>query len=197
MDENELVYMYQQDKNRVISEYIKYNKPLIYYLIMRINKDEQYISYYDDFFQIALIKLANAFENYSYTFGVKFTNFYTVLLRNGLIDYIRTLNKTSKYMDYFYTKCSYLEIEDFACDYNVNNLAVTLEEKVLFLTSFELDYKEFNENEKVALSLWIQGYTYSEIAEAMDTNIKTVANIVKDVRMKLANKEKEYINQVN
>lgn len=197
MDENELVYMYQQNKNIVISEYVKYNKPLIYYLIMLVNKDQQYSNYNDDFFQLALIRLYVAFENYSYTFKVKFTTYYSVLLRNGLLDYIRTLNRTSKYMDYLYTRGSYLEVEDLSCDYSVNNLSIALEEKVLFMTTLEMDFEQLDEEEKAVISLWIHGYNYCEIADIMDITSKTAAKIVKKIRLKLANKQKSYIEQVN
>ncbi len=183
MNDNELVYMYQQNKSLVLNEYLKINSALLYYIIGLYN-DDGYESYNDDFYQVALIKLGEAFESYSFRFKVKFTTYFTTLVKRGLIDFKRRELNVSKRYDYLSQSRGLNVMEDQVC-YRVKKLEISLEDKILMKSTIEMNCQQMSVEDQIVVSLWLQGYTYREIAEMMEFDINKGLYVITKLKNKI------------
>lgn len=109
----------------------------------------------DDYIQIAAIGMMKACKNFDSTKS-KFSTFATVCIRNALLNHIRGEKKKRPY------------------------LSDKLDENITYDKEHidEIMPSNITQNEGFAIRMILEGYTYSEIADALGTSKQTVQNIL-------------------
>lgn len=145
----------------------------------------------DDIFQECLITLYDAVINYDRDSGVDFTAYATVCLRNCIISGIRRLNRKKNL-----ALSNYVSIDVTGDDDTAISPADLIlprssdpEDQFLEKESYErfLSFADsvLSPLEKRIFNLYILGFSYHEISNALDKPLKAVDNAVYRIRSKL------------
>ena len=135
----------------------------------------------DDLIQEGLIGLLAAINSFKSDKGTKFSTYASICINNS----VRTaLSKFSRLKDIPPSSIMPLE-EDFFDDYPTVSAEdeYLATESVSILTDFL--YEGLSRFENEVLRLYIQGYTYTEIAEKLGKNPKAIDNAIQRIRKKL------------
>lgn len=124
----------------------------------------------EDLIQEGLIGLVSAIRNYDNNNKCSFSTYASYCIRNRIIDYLRYFKK-----DDLYTEL--VESVD---------LSINLEEEIVFQDLLETLKLELSQLENEVLSLLIEGYTNSMIAEKLNISIESVYNSKQRIKQKIS-----------
>jgi len=168
-----------------------------FYLIRRINN-----SFYiadekkDDILQESMIGLFEAMKTYDERYGVSFKTYAEICIRRQIISALR---KTKKYetvntftvFNCFESDSEYGFVEQMCDDsYNPENILIYKEENNYYI---EFASQHFSNYENSVLKEYCNGKTYKEIAEVLNTDLKSVDNALQRVKKKMNNRGMAYV----
>lgn len=133
----------------------------------------------DDLFQLGMIGFYEAIKSYDATKNVAFEKYAKVCIHNKILDAIKESGRK---------KHSPLNT---AVGFDKVDAATTTDPEKIFLIREQLlsvytaiDFK-LSDYEKLVLNLYIDGFSYSEIAKRVGKSVKSVSNAVARIRNKL------------
>ena len=176
----ELVYMVKESEE-ALSYMVKKYEPLFRKLAFSfVKKFPDKGLDVDDIVQQCRISLCNALDRFDDSNEVLFYSYLLVCLRRSIYNFARSyINKPSVF--YYMDMENYETMSEFVDDLDV--------EKSVFDNSFSLELINFKHTLDIEHScvfeLRYNSFTYKEIAELLDINVKRVDNILFNVRKKL------------
>lgn len=184
-NDSELLYLIHQKNESALRILIQKYDESIRYLIRDCRKKGGYTM--DDYYQLAMMKLLFAVEGYRSDKNSSFAHFYTEIVRRTFIDHYRKCNSYNGYMDAFCvsfdsviceesTNYTYIDQASMSYHhaYSTNDIDVT--------ELIKECKRRLNKVERNILGLRLLGYTYHQIAEKMNINVKKVDNTVQKLR---------------
>ena len=188
LNDNELIYMVQENDEDSTSLLLKKYYPIIFRL-----SHEYYNKYYysgyelDDFYQEALSAFYRAINTYNSTKDVLFYTFVVVCIKRALSSFVRVVNSNNKKIndDVDIGKLEYC-VEDIRENPNIRDSFKGLENiirEVIFNLSLEAG---------AILELKINGFTYKEISILLDIPMSSVEFKSRRARRLLRNKVTAY-----
>lgn len=174
--------MIRQKDEQALVMLIQNTHAPIMFLIRKYNKNGIYTK--ADYYQLALIKLVQAVENYREDGGASFTNYYLKLVSSSYIDHFRNYASNHGYEEMYNVsmdrliceKGTYYAIADKIFVLPKEDIAMDL---LYILNQCKLHLKPLET--KVVL-LRLSGYSYHQIAEKLNINKKKVDNTMRKVR---------------
>lgn len=179
---NELLYMIRQKDEQAFAMLIENTEEPVTFLIRKCNKKGIYTK--ADYYQLALIKLVQAIENYREDGGASFTNYYLKLVHSSYIDHFRNYSSNLGYVEMYNIsmdriiceKGTYYAVSDKMFVLPKEDIAADL---LHILNQCKLHLKPL---ETRIVVLRLSGYSYRQIAEKLNVNIKKVDNTMRKVR---------------
>ena len=140
----------------------------------------------DDLLQESMIGLVRAMKSYDDKFDVSFKSYAEICIRRQILTALRK----SKYYEKVYKispvnyfdngDCLFEQLSDDS--FNPEDIIIFKEEKNSFMESASLYLSEY---EKSVLQEYSNGKTYKEIADALETDLKSVDNALQRVKKKI------------
>lgn len=176
--DNELLEEIRDGVVGAIEELIRRYRPVVEAIALRYKNAHLET---DDLIQEGLIGLLAAINSFKNDKGAKFSTYASICINNS----VRTaLSKFSRLKDIPPTSIMPLE-EDFFDDYPTVSAEdeYLASESVSILT--DILYEGLSRFENEVLRLYIQGYSYTEIAAKLGKNPKAIDNAIQRIRKKL------------
>jgi RNA polymerase sporulation-specific sigma factor len=143
----------------------------------------------DDILQESMIGLFRAMKTYDENYGVSFKTYAEICIRRQIISALRKSEKYETVNEFsvincFESDCEY-DIVEQVCDdsFNPENILLYKEEKNYYI---EFASQYFSDYENSVLKEYCNGKSYKEIAETLNTNLKSVDNALQRVKKKHA-----------
>lgn len=136
----------------------------------------------EDLYQEGMIGFVSSIYSFDETYGTKFSTYATTVYSRKMLSVLRkTNNDASNCVD------SYVSIDDseISAHHPSPEDAVLYDEELSEIIGFAKD--NFSKTEQKVFKLVLLGVSYSEIAEILDCNVKSVDNAVQRIRRKLRN----------
>lgn len=183
-NDNELLYMIRKRDDTalhiLIKKYEHIAKFLIYDYLGRFHDEEEWA----DEYQLSMLKLLQAIDYYREDKHASFHHYYLWILKFSLVDKYR--DHCSKQGELRYGTLSLdMQIGDEAADYQLSNFISKIDSEPISLAVRERYYKAralLNASEREVLDLRAIGYTYKQIGNKLNINIKKVAYILHKAR---------------
>lgn len=140
----------------------------------------------DDLLQESMIGLVRAMKSYDDNFDVSFKSYAEICIRRQILT---TLRK-SKYYETAYkiSSVNYFDNDNYIFEqlsddsFNPEDIIIYKEEKNSFMESASMYLSKY---EKSVLQEYSNGKTYKEIADALETDLKSVDNALQRVKKKI------------
>jgi RNA polymerase sporulation-specific sigma factor len=189
--DNEIILMAQQGNKEAAQFLLKKHRRIVsirarsYYLIG---------SDYEDLIQEGMIGLLKAIWDYEPKRNVKFDTFAGLCVERQIQSAVTSANRLKHQIlnqsVSIYSSLSKEEnfeiIEYLEAGSNTDPVASLVNDEAL-IQLLEMIKKELSDFEKKILSLYINGESYSEIANTLDCNVKSVDNALQRIRKKIGN----------
>lgn len=191
LTDNEIIQR-AQDGNKEAAQFLlkKYRK------IVSIRARSYYLvgSDYEDLIQEGMIGLLKAIWDYEPKRNVKFDTFAGLCVERQIQSAVTSANRLKHQIlnqsVSIYSSLSKEEnfeiIEYLEAGSNTDPVASLVNDEAL-IQLLEMIKKELSDFEKKILSLYINGESYSEIANTLDCNVKSVDNALQRIRKKIGN----------
>lgn len=166
----ELIYMVRENDSDCAT--IMYNK---YLPIIKNISYEYYLKFkncgydYDDFFQETSIAFSNAIDSYNDSKNSLFYSYCTLCMRRALISFCRNITSSKRYL----SNSNLVDIDEYPiCDLKSNvERIINYEELYDSIRKVILDLPLKSSS---VLELWLNGFSYGEIAILLDVSTTTV-----------------------
>lgn len=154
--------------NKNIEEQITQLEPIIYYQLHRLNLYKRFQSFRDDFLQEGRLAIWTALNNFDASRGAKLTTYVNVVVRNYLLNYVRSMKLYENERNIPFDEEQYLvdfdpieNMDELIQDYGADAHRVLL-----------TDY-------------FIEGLTQQEVANKNGVSQQWVSNVVSKFRERL------------
>ena len=133
----------------------------------------------DDLAQEGMLGLLSAIYSFNPELGVPFTAYASICVSNSISSYLKSS-----------ARLKHLPLNDFReLDSNIIDFSQSPEDLVIDRDELEglkkLIFSQLSGREKSVITLYLAGCSYDEIAENLDTSVKSVDNALQRVRRKL------------
>lgn len=185
MSDNELLYMIRQNNDLAFQYLIqRYHGEIRNCLHSHLRYHNRYLDM-DDFYQMALMKLTEAIDEYK-NGQSSFRYYYFNILKNSAIDLIRSLNTYNAKKD-MYTLSLDMKVEDKSGRYTLIDLiedsyAIDESHSMSLYHEVESAKKGLNEVELEIMRLRSMGSSYQQIADELQIPKKKVDNTLHKIR---------------
>lgn len=154
--------------NNNIEEQIKQLEPIIYYQLHRLNLFKRFYSHREDFLQEGRTAIWVALNNYDKSRGAKLTTYVNVVVRNYLLNYVRSMKLYENERNIPFDEDAYLV--DFDPIENIEQLIN--------------DYGK-REHRPILYDYFVESLTQQEVADKNGVSQQWVSNIVSRFRKDL------------
>lgn len=154
--------------NNNIEEQIKQLEPIIYYQLHRLNLFKRFSSHREDFLQEGRTAIWVALNNYDKSRGAKLTTYVNVVVRNYLLNYVRSMKLYENERNIPFDEDAYLV--DFDPIENIEQLIN--------------DYGK-REHKHILYDYFVESLTQQEVADKNGVSQQWVSNIVSRFRKDL------------
>lgn len=190
-DQHKLILEAQGGSKEAMETLISTNQGLIVTTLKNYLTDKL-SQHHDDLYQIANHALLKAIQTYNREKNRSFYNYASVCIRNSIIDELRVINKQNENVQQIDNNNEdepTIEIKDELTNIEDKLIDEDTSESIRKLLSEILTKRQFD-----VISLYIEEYSYSEIAKKLDISQKAVDNAIAGAKRKiLACKEAENI----
>ncbi len=134
----------------------------------------------EDLYQEGMIGFVSSVYSFNESYGTKFSTYSSLIYSRNMLNVIRKTNKdVSSYID------SNISIDDseFLSHHPSPEDAVLYDEELNEVIRFVKS--NFSKTEQKVFKLILLGISYTEIAEILDCNVKSIDNTVQRIRRKL------------
>ncbi|MHB1452500.1 MAG: sigma-70 family RNA polymerase sigma factor [Saccharofermentanales bacterium] len=157
---------------------------------------------YDDVIQEGMIGLFKAVREYNPDKKVAFSSFAVYCVLSQITDAVRTASRAKHSALNLSISIQGLSLDEEEDPYNLLDVFIDLSksdpEKLLISKEEQNSLNEFMDteltgNEKDALKLFIEGYSYADIADRLGRTVKSVDSAIQRSRAKFESYKKEFI----
>ncbi len=135
----------------------------------------------DDLYQEGMLGFVSAVYSFDASRGVKFNTYFSTVVIRRMITALRKMNNESK--DPLYSYISLDEQDAFQSQNPTPEEIMIFSEEINEIISFA--EKNLSKTERKVFKLSLLGISYSEIAEIIDCDIKSVDNAMQRIRRKI------------
>ena len=154
--------------NNNIEKQIKQLEPIIYYQLHRLNLFKRFYSYREDFLQEGRTAIWVALKGYDKSRGAKLTTYVNVVVRNYLLNYVRSMKLYENERNIPFDEDAYLV--DF--------------EPIENITELITDYGN-EAHRKILTDYFVESLTQQQVADKNGVSQQWVSNVVSRFRKKL------------
>lgn len=154
--------------NNNIEEQITQLEPIIFYQLHRLNLFKRFHSYRDDFLQEGRLAIWTALTNFDDTRGAKLTTYVNVVVRNFLLNYVRSMKLYENERNIPFDEDAYLVDFD-----PIENMAELI-----------TDYGT-EAHRGLLTDYFVEGMTQQEVATKNGVSQQWVSNVVSKFRERL------------
>lgn len=154
--------------NNNIEEQMLELEPIIYYQLHRLGLFKRFYSYRDDFLQEGRMAIWKALQSYDPDKGAKLTTYVNIVVRNFLLNYVRTMKLYQNERNIPFDE------EQYLVDFDpIENMAELIN-----------DYAADN-HKSILTDYFVEGLTQQEVAAKNGVSQQWVSNIVSRFRERL------------
>lgn len=154
--------------NNNIEEKMLELEPIIYYQLHRLGLFKRFYSYRDDFLQEGRMAIWKALQSYDPDKGAKLTTYVNIVVRNFLLNYVRSMKLYQNERNIPFDE------EQYLVDFDpIENMAELIN-----------DYAADN-HKPILIDYFVEGLTQQEVAAKNGVSQQWVSNIVSRFRERL------------